>query len=425
MSRTSTLVTLVFLTILSRSGIAQESAPAVGSKLLLSDAKKLVVDAVYGDEKKRESARKKLIDTRPEDRKFIMDAMKSMPFALPFGKKAPKDKTIKESWDLPDSGTKKGNFIVNLPKGYDGKKPFPLLFRFHGSGDTAEAFARNSQTPKTDQFICITPEIPSTDRLGWTQPGTFEFMNRLFVYARENFNVDPQRIYLSGHSAGGAAAFYYSQIWPHRVSAFYAMARLHWSYHVKPEPCMDTLRTVPGYFVIGLDDTAERVDGYKTAKKYYDEKKLPGEFVFVKSRGHEYMIEYHAKAYDFMMKSTRQTTPKEIAGIFYHYGDATDQIPYLGRRWWLLVSPRDNPEAPFKATISGQKISIDAPNIRRGRILLNDEMLNLDQPVIVELNGKVVVEKKIERSVEFLFEWFDAEKDRGDLYWNEVSFKEL
>ncbi len=401
---------------------AQDAAPS--QKLLASDAKRLVAEAFGADPKRADAARKTLEATRPEDRKFIAEALRALPFAAPKGQKLPADRLVKDTLDIPESSVKKAKFIVTLPKGYDPKKPSPVLFRFHGSGDTAADFAKNTVEAK-QPFLCVTPEIPSDDRMGWNQPGAYQFVDKLFRYLVDNFSVDLDHLYLSGHSAGGGASFIFSQLWPHRVAAFYAMARLHWAFHLAPEPCMDTLRGIPGYFVVGLKDTDERVQGFRTAEAYYKKNSMPGVFNFVEGKGHDYMQEFHPKAYEYMAKVARVPMPKEIRGIFFVYGNGKDVEPITSRRWWLEVKPggyESGPGTPFHAKVDGNTIDIDGPNLRQGSVLLADGLVDLDKPVVIKLNGKEVHNGAIERSVKFLLDWFSAERDRGQLYWNRLEW---
>ncbi len=407
----------------SAAALAQDAAPAA-TKLLPSDAKRLVGEAVGGDPARAAAARKTLEATRPEDRKFILDALRALPFTPPKGQKLPADRNIRDTLEVAESPLKKANYIITLPKGYDGKKPLPVLFRFHGSGDTAAAFAKNTIEAK-QPFICVTPEIPSEDRQGWNQPGGYQLVDRLFHHVLQDFNADPDHIYLSGHSAGGGASYMFSQLWPHRVAAFYVMARLYWAFHLAPEPCMDTVRNIPGYFVVGLKDTDERVSGFRTVEAYYTKNKLPGVFNFVPNKGHDYMQEFHQKAYDYMSKAARVAAPKEIRGIFFIYGNQLDVEPITSRRWWLEAKHGGydgGAGTPFHAKVDGNVIDIDAPNLRAGSVLLTDGLVDLDQPVTIKLNGKEVHQGAVERSVSFLLDWFIQERDRGQLYWNRVSF---
>jgi hypothetical protein len=403
------------------AGQQPASKPATAApKLVASDAKRLVAEAVGPDAKKAAAARAQLVASRPEDRKLIIDALGQVAMRPPA--KAPPSQTTL-TFDLVDPPTKKGIAIVELPPKYDGKTAYPLLFRLHGSGDTAAAFSKNTPDPSFKNMITVTPEIPSADRMGWNQPGAFQLIDSVYRHMLQNYAVDPDRVYASGHSAGGGASFIIAQMWPHRFAAFFAMARIHWRYHPLPEPCMDILKHVPGFFVVGLTDTEERVGGFRTAEAYYKKHDLPGEFRFIPGQGHTYIRDQASQAFEFLLKKKRVKPPKDFCGLFAFYSDEPkSEEPLLLRQYWLEATKYSQGGTPCHVTVAGNVIDVAAEKLESGAVLLNDDVVNLDQPVTIKLNGKTVHEGPVERSVDFLLDWYAKERDRGQLFWNRVAF---
>jgi hypothetical protein len=403
---------------------AQSSKPAAAPKIVAPDAKRLVAEACGPDAKKAAAARAQLAAVRPEDRKLILTALAQLPFRPPPGSKNPSERSATVTFDVDDAPGKKGIAIVELPAKYDGKTPFPLLFRFPGSGDTAADFAKNTQDPAFKNAITVTPEIPSGDRMAWNTPGGWPLVDAIYRHMLRNYAVDPERVYASGHSAGGGAAFIVSQMWPDRFAAFFSMARLHWKYQQMPEPCMDVLKQIPGFFVVGLKDTEERVGGFRTAEAYYKKTSLPGEFRFIEGQGHTYIRDQAAQAFEFLLKKKRSRLPKDFAGLFAFYSNQPRaEESLVNRQYWLEAKKYFAGGTPCRVTATGNVIEITGDKLESGSLLLNDDVVNLDEPVTIKLNGKTVSEARVERSVEFLLDWFDKEHDRGQLYWNRVAFR--
>lgn len=67
--------------------------------------------------------------------------------------------------------------------------------------------------------------------------------------------------------------------------------------------------------------------------------------------------------------------------------------------------------------------TIDAPRLEAGSLLLDDELVKLDEPVVVMLDGKEVFRGVVERDVKFLLDGYDALPDRRRLFWNVLDFK--
>lgn len=392
-----------------------------GAKLSTADAKRLVAEAFGGDEKKAAAAREKLVKTRSQDRKAIWDALVAMPFRPP-AKKLPKERTIQETIEAPGGELKDAPVFIKLPQKYDGKTPTPVVFRFHGSGDEGMSYVAGSIDRVLEKVILVAPQVPSRDRESWHEPGSRGLVDNVFRHLLRNYNVDTDRVYFSGFSAGGVASYSYAQTWPHRVASFYAMGSIHPCFEEKHEACMDVLRHVPGFFAVGQQDTAERLKSFRTAEAYYMAKSLPGVFHFVSGKGHDYLSELDPKGFEYMFKNKRVRYPKDLHAIFFQYDNLREDEPYVTTCYWLVATKYSYHGTPCHVTAEGNTIEIQAPELEAGTVLLNDEVVDLDQPVVVRLNGREVANAKVERSVQHLLDWFDKGRDRGQVFWNRVEF---
>ena len=117
---THRVILLAFIVVCSLGAQTPESKPvppaSAGQKLNAADAKRFVGEALGADAKKAAAARTKLQAVRPEDRKFIFDALASAPFQSPPPPKAGSDKRAGSAktltFDVPDAPTKKGTVII-------------------------------------------------------------------------------------------------------------------------------------------------------------------------------------------------------------------------------------------------------------------------------------------------------------------------
>lgn len=135
------------------------------------------------------------------------------------------------------------------------EKPAPLVFVFHGHGgnmrQAARSFSLHAHWPDA---ITVYPQgLPTPGRLtdpegkrpGW-QHGSgvqddrdLKFFDALLTRLKSDYKVDPQRIYSTGHSNGGAFTYL---LWAERGDHFAAVAPSAAVYrHVdrlKPKPAM-------------------------------------------------------------------------------------------------------------------------------------------------------------------------------------------
>ncbi|HOW51193.1 MAG TPA: PHB depolymerase family esterase [bacterium] len=109
-------------------------------------------------------------------------------------------------------------FLLNLPTTVDSKKGWPVIFNFHGYGDTAanfegllSGFVDNAEMP----FILVTPEdtdiaLPSGVDWDILNLGNgsieVELFDAILACIEEKWGVDEEHIHLAGFSAGSITA---------------------------------------------------------------------------------------------------------------------------------------------------------------------------------------------------------------------------
>lgn len=190
---------------------------------------------------------------------------------------------------------------------------------------------------------------------------------------------------------------------------------------------MSMIKHIPGFFVIGLNDREDRVQGFRTAEKYYKEHGLNGLFHFKKGYGHEWIMDLEKDGFDFLLKHKRVKYLKEFDGFAFYYGDQKDEKKFLSEVNWVQVVQCDFSGTAFHVKVKDNHISIIAPNegrnrkLKRANLFLNDKIVNLDEPVKVTVNEKEVFNERVERSVEFLLDWFEERRDSKRLFCNSVE----
>ena len=98
---------------------------------------------------------------------------------------------------------KRGRYFV----GGNTKRPKGLFIGLHGgglgSGDAGSAADSYSSPIREYDWVGVFPEVLEKTEVGWTTAGTEEWVMSLVDDALRTWKIDPQHVYLGGHSMGG------------------------------------------------------------------------------------------------------------------------------------------------------------------------------------------------------------------------------
>jgi predicted peptidase len=115
----------------------------------------------------------------------------------------------------------KMNYLLFLPEGYGKKdKKWPLILFLHGAGETGNDLARVKrhgpprivEKKKDFPFIVVSPQA---SRRGWNP----DVLNALLDDVLSKYDVDKDRVYLTGLSMGGYGTWALAAAHPERFAA--------------------------------------------------------------------------------------------------------------------------------------------------------------------------------------------------------------
>ena len=275
----------------------------------------------------------------------------------------------------------------------DGRSVFISM---HGGGKAPEAL--NTQQWKNQirlyeprEGVYVAPRAPWDDWNMWFKPGLDEFFEALIQTAVVEMEVNPDKVYLLGYSAGGDGVWRMAPRMADRWAAASMMAG-----H-PGEASQVNLRNVPFMIWMGEYDGAydrnklavekgRMMDSLQQAEPegYIHETRI------VKGKGH-WMDRVDTAAIAWMTKYKRNALPKKIV-----WRQEEVMRPFM---YWLGVDLETaRPGMAVVAELSGNEIKIEACDYPKLRIYLNDRMVDMDKPVKVTYEGKVLFEKKLART---------------------------
>ena len=271
-----------------------------------------------------------------------------------------------------------------------------LFISMHGGGNAPEAL--NTQQWKNQirlyeprEGVYVAPRAPWDDWNMWFKPGLDEFFDALIQTAVVEMEVNPDKVYLVGYSAGGDGVWRMAPRMADRWAAASMMAG-----H-PGEVSQVNLRNVPFMIWMGENDGAYDRNKLAVEKgRVMDslQQAEPEGYIhethIVKGKGH-WMDRADTAAIAWMTKYKRNALPKKIV-----WRQEEVMRPFM---YWLGVDLETaRPGMAVVAELSGNEIKIEACDYPKLRIYLNDRMVDMDKPVKVTYKGKVLFEKKLART---------------------------
>ncbi len=96
--------------------------------------------------------------------------------------------------------------IVYIPSSLDQSQPAPCALFFHGLGGSIADYA-NYLSPSAETASLVLILVQSEDASGGWSSQDIPAVNDAIAQVQAQLNLDPQRLSMSGHSAGGAFAY--------------------------------------------------------------------------------------------------------------------------------------------------------------------------------------------------------------------------
>lgn len=113
------------------------------------------------------------------------------------------------------------DYLLYLPPDYDTRAQWPLLLFLHGSGERGndlERVKKHGPPKRIAQghhfpFIVVSPQVPENQR--WSS----ERLALVLDEVQRRYNVDPDRVYVTGLSMGGYGTWDLAMDFPDRFAA--------------------------------------------------------------------------------------------------------------------------------------------------------------------------------------------------------------
>ncbi|MFQ5718356.1 MAG: M14 family zinc carboxypeptidase [Acidobacteriota bacterium] len=295
--------------------------------------------------------------------------------------------------------------LVRLPGDYTTARSWPLLLALHGGPPRSEEQARRGARRMMEVWA------PSTDRQGWmvaapvmrTTVSVDAFTQDRLPYEifhpeqaeaviralSRRYAVDRDRVVATGISLGSNFSIAFAASRPDLFAAIVPVSTEGES----RERLIRDLVGVPIYLLEGTEDAnILTITGPRALRDTLRD--LGGEIVYREfaGRAHEGFSEHYDDVLRWLARHPRRRDPRTVLRV-PHDGI----VPVARRVHWVESDTR---QGLVRARVTGPTgISIDAWHATRLTLLLDDDLLDLDRPITVRVNGELVHDGMIPRSI--------------------------
>jgi predicted esterase len=326
--------------------------------------------------------------------------------------------------------------LVQLPPEYDPLRRYPAVVSLHASwssplnqiewwaGMPGPDGVRQGQAARHGTIV-IAPAW------GREHQAAYEYSAREHAAvltavrgALKSFSIDTDRLFLSGHSLGGDAAWDIALAHPDLWAGLVAIVPGAGRYvtHYWPNAA-----SLPVYIVGGELDRS-RLQQNATDLDRYFAKGFDATYAEYRGRGHEHFSDDIVRIFDWLGRKRRTPFPKEFSAVSFRPGDRFF--------WWVelenppprtVVLPEQwpPPTGSRPLTIDGKKAITNSVTVRCGaervRVWLSPELVDFTQPLTVIIDGQKAHKGPLDPDPAVMLEDLRLRGDRQHPFWAAVD----
>lgn len=332
-------------------------------------------------------------------------------------------------------------YYIYVPESYDPKVAVPLVIVGHGgNGAMPKGYAAQAAKGGTHPYwtepasrLGFIVVAPLSER-GWGGIGNSIVLSLLSKVQRE-YAVDPDRVYVTGHSMGGHLSWRSGIYMPDRWGAVGPMSG---GYDFVESKEVWSLFNIPGYATYGAQEPYNINKFNNRIRDWMEERDYPW-VMMEKEGGHEIFADELPKVARFFLDNPRDLYRTRVVarggGTMVFDDPGTNEkwgknhtwksgraIPASTFHWIRLVPlPSDTPKEKtfqeLRAENKGKNVfELTTQNVRKVRIYLHPKMVDFKKPVVVIVNGKEAYNARVTPDLRTMLELVREFDDRGRIF---------
>jgi hypothetical protein len=334
------------------------------------------------------------------------------------------------------------SYLIQLPPEYDPLRLYPTIVALSDLGQPGSAMLdfwagpvnketgeRVGQATRRGTIVIVPQWQDANQRAYGYSAREHHAVLGALRDALRRFSINPDRVFLTGHGAGGDAAFDIALAHPdHWAGVIPIAGNAGDSYCVHYR---DNGKTLDWYVIDGELDGNKIAQNASALLDDYMQPTFDLTVVEYLGRGYESFGDELQRIFDWMGRDERRRRMPHEFEFF-------TMRPWDNYFWWVeldgmperqMVMPSTWPpekgvrKYPFKGELTpGGRLRVTAHNSKSVTVWLSPELVKFDQPLVVELNGKQMNKERIVTpSLNVLLEDARTRADRQHPFWAKLT----
>ena len=331
-----------------------------------------------------------------------------------------------ESVRVDESGTR-FPYVFLVPESYEPTKKYPLEFMLHGGVSRPEWepgggwWRRGFESLKREDRIVVVPA--SWDEAFWWHENQAENLPAILNVLKASYNIDENRVSLTGISDGGTGAYFFAFKQPTPWATFLPYighpgvlrnAQSGGGYRLYFENLMGR----PLYIVNGENDRLYPAASVKPFIDILVQAEVEHIWRVIPDGGHntEWLPDERVAIESYKQENPRDALPEKVLWV-------ADRVAKFNRNSWVRIDELSQTPGLIEVTREDNVIAVTARGVSRFTLLLNPEEVDFSQPISVIVNGKTILSEQVNQSADTLLFWASKDKDRTMLFTAELNLE--
>ena len=320
-------------------------------------------------------------------------------------------------------------FVYLIPETYDATQSYPVEFMLHGGVSRpewdpgGEWWRRGYDSLKKEDRIVVVPAAWNT--AFWWFDNQADNLPSILKELKQIYNVDDNRVTLSGVSDGGTGAYFFAFKQSTEWAAFFPYIG-HPGVLRNPQSgpgyklYFENLMSRPLYIVNGENDPLYPVSSIEPFIKILQEANIGHVFRAIEDGGHNtnWLPDEQPMIEQFKLDNPRVPFPSELRWV-------ADRSDRYNRNLWLRIEELTAEGQPGIMTVNkeGNSFTITAESVDAFTLLLSPEQVDFSEEVSVVVNGRPIFIGKVEQDMNTLLDWVVRDHDKSLLYTAALSLR--